>query len=610
MAKLYSQTFHKDFARPIGEIWPVLADTQRFNEGAGLPKHEIEEVPQDDGSIRFFGSARMGPFALHWEDFPVEWVEHKWFRHLRVFDKGPLAMLCATATIVTADENSCTCEYLVEARAANLIGEIILRTGFFPSVERDFLNLMGEAEDWAQKKHDTGGNDPFIYSTIEPYVQSPQEKESADHAVARIEATKYGNGLAARLRDWIVSAGELDVFRLRPLQLAQQWNVPSRQVIELCLQATKDGLLTSSWDLLCPRCRGAKVSTAELRDLPTDGHCNACNISYDRNFSQNVELTFRPAPGIRPVDDGEYCLFGPMSTPHVQLQVRLEPGDKKEVPAHLRDIPYRLRTLEIGGQFDFDGTPGSAFSAKVGDQEVSATQFEERSTLELENAGNSVRTVVLEDRSWVSDCLTADQVISLQAFRDLFSSSVLRPGDQVEITRIALMFTDLRGSTELYERVGDAVAYEMVRDHFEFLSEIVRAHDGAVVKTIGDAVMAAFATSSSAAACALEIQRKVDGFNRASAYEALTIKLGLHSGPTIAVTLNDRLDYFGTTVNMAARLQGQSVGGDIVVSPAIMADCEIGVFGITDLPEPETKRIKGFDAPVVFYRLTGPFSEI
>ena len=102
---------------------------------------------------------------------------------------------------------------------------------------------------------------------------------------------------------------------------------------------------------------------------------------------------------------------------------------------------------------------------------------------------------------------------TLQAFRDLFSTEVLRPGDEVAIGRVTLLFSDLKGSTALYEAVGDAAAYHLVRAHFAYLAAIVREHDGAIVKTIGDAVMAAFHEPLQALRAAIAMQERVASFN-------------------------------------------------------------------------------------------------
>jgi class 3 adenylate cyclase len=145
-----------------------------------------------------------------------------------------------------------------------------------------------------------------------------------------------------------------------------------------------------------------------------------------------------------------------------------------------------------------------------------------------------------------------------------------------------------------------------VREHFAFLAETVRAHDGAVVKTIGDAVMASFVRPADAVAAALAVQRRVAAFNRAQGGGSgdIVIKLGVHCGPCIAVTLNDRIDYFGGTVNMAARLQGQSLGGDIVLSQAVMADPDAAALVAPLSPATESAVLKGFDAPVAFLRIS------
>jgi class 3 adenylate cyclase len=306
---------------------------------------------------------------------------------------------------------------------------------------------------------------------------------------------------------------------------------------------------------------------------------------------------------VRPLGSGEHCLFGPMSTPHIWLQRTLAPGARLSEACDLPAGRYRLRTLEAGPQEDATLEPGAALPEVVltGDS-LQLGAAGEAGRVVLRNAASRPLTVIVEERRWVRDALTADRVTALQAFRDLFSEQVLRPGDEVSVARITLLFTDLRRSTDLYGRIGDAAAYHLVRDHFAYLGAIVRRHDGALVKTIGDAIMAAFTAPADALAAALAIQRELGAFNAAEA-SPLTIKLGLHEGPCIAVTLNGRLDYFGTTVNMAARLQDQSEGGDIVLSESVAADPQVAsVMGGLD-SRSETTALKGFDAPAAFHRI-------
>ena len=113
-----------------------------------------------------------------------------------------------------------------------------------------------------------------------------------------------------------------------------------------------------------------------------------------------------------------------------------------------------------------------------------------REELAIRNETDKPLAFVVEDRNWAKDALTGERVIAMPAFRRLSPEQLLRPSDNAEISWIAIMFTDLKGSTELYDALGDAPAYNLVRDHFSFLAERVQRHHGFVVKTVGDAMAA------------------------------------------------------------------------------------------------------------------------
>lgn len=596
MAEPQTRSFHWRFDHPPAAIWPLLADTVRFNEAAGLPRYRVIETPQPDGTVLFEGKLKQGPFAIGWREVPVNWVAQRWFEHRREFTNGPLKDLTARCAFAETGDGGCTAEYTICATPANLAGRLLLATGFFERTAKTFTALAADAN-----RHAAGLTPaPFRFTAPEPDAALRQR---VDAMVAEIEASGHGHGLAARLAEHLLTAQEVDLTRLRPLALARAWQAAPRAVVELCLQAVRAGLLTMRWDLLCPRCRVAKAAVQALDQLPKGAHCPTCNIDYGRDFSRNVELGFQPAPAVRPLGSGEHCLFGPMSTPHIWLQRTLAPGEALAEPCDLPAGSYRLRTLEAGPEAEALLEPGAALPEIVlaGDA-VTLGGSGEAGRVVLRNVSARPLTAVVEERRWARDALTADRVTALQAFRDLFSEQVLRPGDEVAVARIALLFTDLKRSTDLYGRIGDAAAYQLVRDHFAWLAAIVRRHDGALVKTIGDAIMAAFAQPADALAAALDIQRGLAAFN-ARGERALAIKLGLHEGPCIAVTLNGRLDYFGTTVNMAARLQGQSEGGDIVLSEALAEDATVAALLEGLDCARETTPLKGFDAPVAFRRI-------
>lgn len=585
--------FVYDYKAPIEHIWAAMADTARYNEAAELPRHEVTEERLDHGNMRFLAHAKMGPFELKWEDRPCNWVRNQWFEHVRYFSNGPIGHLSAHLRL-TSTEEGCHGAYTIETSARNGVGRLLIATGFFKSVDKTFNRLSTSAERFAQ------GGQSIIFPVRPPKFDGPA-KARIERLRGQLLELPQTHGLTERLIDLVATAPDNDLLHIRPLALAKLWDVPAMDAIELCLEATRAGLLELRWDILCPRCRAAKEVVRGLDQLPEGAHCGTCNIDYARDFARNVELSFRPSSLIRPISAGEFCLMGPMSTPHILLHVTLSPGEQRVLPFEADAGCYRLRTLEAGPETDIDVT-GDAFPALIIEpDQIMAGEITSPGNVMLENRTLWERTAVIEDRAWTADALTADRVTAMQSFRDLFSDQVLRPGDEVSVGRIALLFSDLEGSTALYSEVGDAQAYRLVREHFAFMQTIIRRHEGAIVKTIGDAVMAAFVQPAEALQAAIDMQEASVAL--ASDTRRIRLKIGVHVGPCIAVTLNDRLDYFGTAVNMAARLQALSLGDDVVISSELASGPMSSKLLENFTPQHETAHLKGFDQPVPFLRL-------
>ncbi|MDT5331624.1 MAG: hypothetical protein QOF31_2921 [Mycobacterium sp.] len=595
------RTWTWTFDLPPDRLWPVLADTDRFNEAMGLPAYTLEQTPQPNGTVVRRGRGKAAGFALEWEEKPYEWIAGRHFRQSRVFTKGPFRRFGPVFDIKPDGKGGSHVTYALEWEPLSLVGRAFgarLAAQAGEAVGRRTLEAV------VFVRGDSAGErlTPF---ELPPPQLPPGARERAEVLAREIDRGPYGNGLGTRLADIVLGSMASDLAHLKPKALAGNLGVPPRAAIEACLAAVKAGLLTMKWGLLCPNCRGAKLSVSTLSELPRGAHCSSCNIDYDRDFEKNVELYFAPAPALRPVPDGGFCLSGPMGTPHVAVQVLLEPGERRDVAVDLSPGSYRLRTMHPGVFVDFDYESGPFPSLHI-----TASGVEVRSATDHPGEAGSVAFVndagfelaaLIEDRTWVRDALTAPEVISLQAFRDLFAEATLRPGDDAGVSQVALLVTDLQGSTALYERVGDAAAYNLVRKHFALLAAIVRDHDGAVVKTIGDAVMAAFTDPAQAVRAALAMQAEIGSSERG--VRDLVLKVGVHAGPSVVVTLNDRLDYFGSTVNMAARLQGQSTGGDIVLSTSVAGDPAVREVITASPQRRETVALKGFTEPVAFIRL-------
>lgn len=605
MSKLQSQTWQWEFDQPVEVLWPLYADTSRFNEAAGYPPYQVDELPQSDGSMRYFAQAKLGAYTLAWEETPANWQEGRWFTHDRQFSKGPFKRMNVRMRM-EARGKGCICHYTLEVEPANVAGLLVLSAGFFRKVARKFSDMAEQMRTY------THGEADQPYASLQPRLATGAEARCAQLALELVK-TPYAHNLHQQLVRWILERQETDVMTMRPKTLARHWGAPVREVTELCLAAASKGLLSLRWDLLCPNCRVSKSFSARMDEIPQGTHCGSCNIDYQRDFNRNVELAFLPSKSIRPLQGGEYCLFGPMSTPHIKAQLRVDAGMTRSETNYLEPGNYRIRTLEPGNDQLLEWS-GGKFPRIVFDTAGQIQLDHEHASAELsiDNRFRYHRTVIIEIREWMQDVLTAHEASTLQCFRDLFHDQILRPGDHVTIDNVVLMFTDIKSSTALYNNIGDAAAYTLVREHFAILAGCVRKHHGTIVKTIGDAIMAAFNEPLDGVLCAIDIQKAFTKFNsaRAGTDAEVAVKLGMHMGPCISVTLNGILDYYGKAANLTARLAGLSEGSDLVLSAALAQDAAVRNL-LQGLPQQALDiHVKGFADAIACVRVPASTFEV
>lgn len=194
---------------------------------------------------------------------------------------------------------------------------------------------------------------------------------------------------------------------------------------------------------------------------------------------------------------------------------------------------------------------------------------------------------------------------NVQGITSVESTASVQRG--VEVRPLAFLFTGLQNSTALYERVGDVEACEIVRRHFDFVAAMVLDHDGTVVKTTGDGVLAAFHGWADAVRSALAVRTRLVEFNwrhaAGNADRRLAIKLGIHAGGSVRLKLSNGFDYFGSAVNLAARLRSESHDGDVVLSDVVAAHPRVRLL-LADLPtREESLPFRGFDRIVHFVRV-------
>lgn len=464
------------------------------------------------------------------------------------------------------------------------------------------------------------------------------------------QARPWSPRVISKFEALIRSGDDFSLHRINPLAFARDRAITEPESIDLFLHATRAGLFTMSWDVVCPQSGMVLDSFGALRTLKTHYVCGLCDVSGDTDLDDFIEVTFTVSPELRrlPFHDPQS-----LSVEDFHWKVRfLNDGRIPGQPVKFLDVlkgfvrgmtflpPATNTTLRAdigpGGLAGVNIETQAALGLPVvGEPQTSPTvlrmnydgqRFSSSLTalppgpvlIEVENTGSTRGSLLLIN--WPPEILaqtvkpalefdpyvSGGMLLARQTFRRLFRSERVDEAEGLGIRQVTLLFTDLKGSTAMYERLGDLNAYALVREHFALLGAAVQEHSGAIVKTIGDAVMAVFSRPTDAVSAALEILAQTERYNAEHGKPSFVLKIGAHCGPSIAVTLNENLDYFGQTVNVAARVQSLADAGEICISEALYS-----ASGVSDLLSGQ--KIIAFDAPLhgvegkaLVYRIVPP----
>ncbi|MBR0821796.1 adenylate/guanylate cyclase domain-containing protein [Bradyrhizobium liaoningense] len=449
------------------------------------------------------------------------------------------------------------------------------------------------------------------------------------------QARSWSPRVISKFETLIRNGDDLSLYRINPLAFARDRAITEAESIDLFLHATRSGLFEMSWDVVCPQSGMVLNSFGALRTLKTHYVCGLCDVGGETDLDDFIEVTFTVSPQLRripfhdphslSIEDFHWKLrfSGEARMPGQQVRfldflhglVRglafLSPGSTTSLRADLG--PGALAGVNIQTQAAFvvpvAGEPAAAPTVlRVG---YDARRFLPSLSvvppgpvvIDVENSGAVRGSLLLIN--WPPEVLaqttkptlefepfmSGGMLLARHTFRRLFRSERVDEREGLGIRQVSLLFTDLKGSTAMYERLGDLNAYALVREHFALLGATVQAHSGAIVKTIGDAVMAVFSRPTDAVSAALHMLGEIERYNSEHGDPSIILKIGAHCGPSIAVTLNENLDYFGQTVNVAARVQSLADAGEICLSEALYS-----APGVSDLLAGYA--IVEFDAPL------------
>jgi class 3 adenylate cyclase len=423
--------------------------------------------------------------------------------------------------------------------------------------------------------------------------------------------------VADAIRQLIETGRDHELNRINVLDFSARRGLDEERVISGFLHASRLGLFDLTWNVLCPGCGGVLDAHSTLKSLRHDDyHCGLCACGYEASVDEQVEVAFTVSPRIRRiaahdpntlplweyfrqvfwssgVDFNEES-FEALSNDVVLDALELPAGEKAVLSLQLppqfiivfEPVTHAAQFIDVQGEptkerqqlsLIYNKTPtptGGTVTLRPGPLRLALeNQADVRVLPSVFIAADALHHLIGKRKPF----LTAKRMLTNQTFRDVFKADNLNIDQRLKITSLTFLFTDLKGSTALYERVGDLAAFDLVRAHFHALLEIISSEKGAVVKTIGDAVMATFIRPEHAIVAGLRMRAAMDMLNAQRGTQDLVVKIGIHEGPCLAVMLNERQDYFGQTVNIAARVQSLStsqemhITGPINDAPAVAA---------------------------------------
>ena len=402
--------------------------------------------------------------------------------------------------------------------------------------------------------------------------------------------------------------------------------------------------------MICPSCGGVEHSHDSLNELEEKAfHCSMCNVDVPSNLDDQVEVSFTINPNVGKINIDPYRDHDS----YIRYYSSANFQRSRELTDYIASVFRKFIVVGPGEirKVGFDAEPGKMyrivsqdFHSHIFIHTEDHQDFQEqtltinilpkgfrphevtihpgRVTLSLHNLRKRKTGIILvltdfrvvhkileEYPSRMAPFLTGKMLLNTQSFRDLFRIQNLIPNLRLHVRSLTILFTDLKGSTALYDRAGDVFAYNLIQEHFKVLIDAVRKNSGAIVKTMGDAVMATFSEPHDGIQAAVDMMKAMRGLNsglREDGYE-LGLKIGLHEGPALTINNEGRLDYFGQTVNIASRVQGLAQSNEIWITDSVYDSLKSNEILMSNnyRPERHSVSLKGIGEEALVYKYFG-----
>lgn len=435
------------------QVWSFMSDTERFNREINLTPREQKEI---DGKMLV--TTKMLGIPQQWIEEPWCWVANETLTYTRRYAKGMAKLMYGVYHIEqvrgrnTDEDKICNVYVYIGWQSRNLFWKQFLQLTATP-VKAQFENFYKNVDAHLQKTQNSQNTEKSAYKYT-PKALSEEESQRLNEAKQSLISKKLNREVVEKLCEHIRNADDLELDAIRVVRLAKKWGYNFKDVLSVCLHATKSGLLNISWNVVCPHCRGSRFSSGSLGDVPTDSSCDPCGITFTTDSAETIEIVFKVNAAVRKVPDVLYCAAEPAKKSHIKIQQYLEP--KKEMHLHMPNRVGRFLGRIKGSNKIWQIQTDKTYQKREINlfQESDRLQLGLNSELKLSNDSASDMLFVLEEAFYDDTLLRPAQVLSFQEFRDLFAEEHLKSNVKLNLGEHTILFTDIVGSTKFYEKVG------------------------------------------------------------------------------------------------------------------------------------------------------------
>lgn len=575
-----------DLVSSPSQLWPYVSNTDRVNHAIGLPAVTYTTRQDPVHGTQRFAEAKIAGQRIRWQEHPYEWIEGRRMSVLREFTHGPFLWFVNIVELQPTVGGGTRVVQTLIVTPRNWLGKQIARLQLDKKSKANFGRAYQQIDDYiSHSQFSQADRDPFIGRT----ELRPGQLQKLQSRLERLRALKIDPLVIDTLAQFLEHASDLEVARIRPIAFAERFNLNPNQVINACLEGTRLGIFSLLWDIMCPSCRIPADIQETLSAIKDHGFCEACNLNFGIDLANSVELIFRVHPEIREVVTATYCIGGPAWSRHVVAQVRLAAGERFACDLNLSEGAYIVR----GPQMPFIINFRVGHDEGMRRVELSLARPPSDSRIQLPVGSQVIhlcndsaidQQVRIERTADRHDALSAANASAMALFRELFPGEVLSSDQIVSVAHITVMRVKIHGSQGLYETLGDGPAFSQIRKSLDLILRIVKANSGAVVKTVGEGVLASFSDPKSAVMAAI-------GLVQSTLNDELQISVAIHSGSAMVATLDERIDYFGKTLKTldqladAASLQAMALTSSITELSEVQRLFEEHRFKLRVLPQ-------------------------